>query len=476
MLSAKVTLQADILDVQPLHRVEEILRREQAVLLMLKLRVALPAQADAQLAATLNLGPLHVGRPVNVLVLPVKRQAGGHAGHPEVMHNAKGSLVLDDHVHALDLPHGQRQRPRAGHDHLIAEPLQLAGEPCAVDLVAEASLQVQESRAHLLAVPDRRRHAGLLVAEDLLNPAALQEHHAVFQVALAQDVPATVKGGAVVLRLLDGQLVGDLLALGEVAHDPGGKLHVQGVDRLVRRLLAAPEAGLHELVVHVLQNILGVVVVPLSELGCHRVQARHLPNFLVALLGCRLVQMVQVVVKVGQAQELVDAIQLRLRIGDQVFVLNKEEAVRVCRVARQEHLIGLLQVIDQVAVAEKVFQIVGPRNPDEGCRAVLNIADGGDDLGLAAQKIVEHGHRRCLGPIPRLVDHDGLLDVGVLRLHDPAQDALDLLAVGGCLLGHAPLPRLERVEHHLAHAAGGAGVDVWVLVQQGGQNRAAGAG
>lgn len=71
MLSAKVTLQADVLDVQPLHRVEEILRREQAVLLMLKLRVALPAQADAQLAATLNLGPLHVGRPVDVLVLPV---------------------------------------------------------------------------------------------------------------------------------------------------------------------------------------------------------------------------------------------------------------------------------------------------------------------------------------------------------------------------------------------------------------------
>ncbi len=476
MLSAKVTLQADVLDVQPLHRVEEILRRKQPVLLMLKLRVALPAQADAQLAATLNLGPRHVGRPVDVLVLPVKRQAGGHAGHPEVMHDAKGCLMLDDHVHAIDLPHGQRQRPRASHDHLIAELLQFASKPCAVDLVAETSLQVQESGAHLLAVPDRRRHAGLLVAEDLLNPAALQEHHAVLQVALAQNIPATVKGGAVVLRLLDGQLVGDLLALGEVAHDPGGKLHVQGVDRLVRRLLAAPEAGLHELVVHVLQHILGVVIVPLSELRCYRVQARHLPDFLVTLLGCRLVQMVQVVVKVGQAQELVDAIQLRFRIGDQVFVLDKEEAVRVGGVAGQEHLIGLLQVVDQVTVAEKVFQIVGPRNPDEGCRAVLDIADGGDDLGLTAQKIVEDCHRRCLGPIPRLVDHDGLLDVGVLRLHDPAQDALDLLAVGGCLLGATVLPRLERVEHHLAHAAGGAGVEVWVLVQQGGQNRAAGAG
>lgn len=476
MLSAKVALQADVLDVQPLHRVEEILRREQAVLLMLELRVALPAQADAQLAATLNLGPRHVGRPVDVLVLPVKRQAGGHAGHPEVMHDAEGSLVLDDHVHALDLPHGQRQRAGAGHDHLIAEPLQFAGEPCAVDLVAEASLQVQESGAHLLAVPDRRRHAGLLVAENLLNPAALQEHHAVLQVALAQNIPATVKGGAVVLRLLDGQLVGDLLALGEIAYQPGGKLHVQGVDHLRCQRVLAPEAGLHEVLIHVLQNVFGVIVVPLGELRCHRVQARHLPDLLVTLLGGIIVQMVQVVVKVRQAQEFVDAIQLRFWIGDQVFVLDKEEAVRVGRVARQEHLIGLLQMVDQVTVAQEVFQIVGPRNPDEGCRAVLNIADGGDDLGLAAQKIVEDCHRRCLGPIPRLVDHDGLLDVGVLRLHDPAQDALDLLAVGGCLLGHAPLPRLERVEHHLAHAAGGAGVEVWVLVQQGGQNRAAGAG
>ena len=103
---------------------------------MLKLRVALPAQADAQLAATLNLGLRDVGRPVDVLVLPVQRQAGGHAGHPEVMHHAEGSLVLDHHVHALDLAHGQRQRAGAGHDHLIAALLQLAGEPRAVDLVA----------------------------------------------------------------------------------------------------------------------------------------------------------------------------------------------------------------------------------------------------------------------------------------------------------------------------------------------------
>ena len=46
MLRALVTLQADILDIQAPHRVKEKLRREEPMLLMLELGVALPAQAD----------------------------------------------------------------------------------------------------------------------------------------------------------------------------------------------------------------------------------------------------------------------------------------------------------------------------------------------------------------------------------------------------------------------------------------------
>jgi len=110
MLCAIVTLQADVLDIQPLDRVEQILRREDAVLLMLELRVALPAQADPKFVALSYIGLRDVGRPVNVLVLPAQRNAGRHARHPEIMHHAKGGLVLDDHVHAIDLPHGHRQR------------------------------------------------------------------------------------------------------------------------------------------------------------------------------------------------------------------------------------------------------------------------------------------------------------------------------------------------------------------------------
>lgn len=110
MLRAIVALQADVLYVQPLDRVEQILRREDAVLLMLELRVALPAQADPKLVALGYIGLRDVGRPVDVLVLPAQRNAGRHARHPEVMHHAKGGLVLDDHVHAIDLAHGHRQR------------------------------------------------------------------------------------------------------------------------------------------------------------------------------------------------------------------------------------------------------------------------------------------------------------------------------------------------------------------------------
>ena len=110
MLRALVALQADVLNIQPLDRVEQILRREEPMLLMLKLGVALPAQADPKLVALSYIGLRDVGRPVNVLVLPAQRNAGRHARHPEIMHHAKGSLVLDDHVHAINLAHGHRQR------------------------------------------------------------------------------------------------------------------------------------------------------------------------------------------------------------------------------------------------------------------------------------------------------------------------------------------------------------------------------
>lgn len=120
VLCAVVALQADVLDIQPFDRIEQILRREDPVLLMLKLRVALPAQTDPELVALSYIGLRDVGRPVDVLVLPAQRNAGRHARHPEVMHHAKRSLVLDNHVHAIDLPHSHRQSARAGHDYLIA--------------------------------------------------------------------------------------------------------------------------------------------------------------------------------------------------------------------------------------------------------------------------------------------------------------------------------------------------------------------
>ena len=106
------------------------------MLLVLELRVALPAQTDPQLLAALDLGLRNVGRPVDVLVLPAQRDAGRHTRHPEIMHHAKRSLVLDYHVHAIDLTHGHRQRARASDDHLIAALLQLAGIASAVNLVA----------------------------------------------------------------------------------------------------------------------------------------------------------------------------------------------------------------------------------------------------------------------------------------------------------------------------------------------------
>jgi hypothetical protein len=76
------------------------------------------------------------------LVLPAQRDARRHARHPEVVDHAKRSLVLDDHVHAIDMPHGHRQRARAGHDHLIAALLQLTGKASTVYLVAQSGFQV----------------------------------------------------------------------------------------------------------------------------------------------------------------------------------------------------------------------------------------------------------------------------------------------------------------------------------------------
>lgn len=134
MLRALVTLQAHVLDIQAPHRVKQKLRREEPMLLMLKLGVALPAQADPQFG-TPRVRARQIGRPVDVLILPAHGQAGRHAGQPEVMHHAEGSLVLDDHVHALGLTCHQGQRPGAGHDDLIAALLQLAGKAQAVDLV-----------------------------------------------------------------------------------------------------------------------------------------------------------------------------------------------------------------------------------------------------------------------------------------------------------------------------------------------------
>ena len=110
------------------------------MLLMLELRVALPAQADPQLVALGYIRLRDVRRPVDVLVLPAQRDARRHTRHPEVMHHAKRSLVLDHHVHAIDLTHSHCQLARAGDDHLIAALLQLTGVADAVDLVAQPRL------------------------------------------------------------------------------------------------------------------------------------------------------------------------------------------------------------------------------------------------------------------------------------------------------------------------------------------------
>jgi hypothetical protein len=58
----------------------------------------------------------------------------------------------------------------------------------------------------------------------------------------------------------------------------------------------------------------------------------------------------------------------------------------------------------------------------------------------------------------------------------PRKHGLDLVFVRCRLLRRAALPRLEGVEHHLAHAAGGAGVEVRMLVQERGEDGAARAG
>ena len=148
------------------------------------------------------------------------------------------------------------------------------------------------------AIPERRRHFRRLVAKDLLNPAAIEKLHAIQQVALTHLVPAAVERRAVVLRLFDRQLLRDLLALFEVTNDPSSKLHVQRMDHLGRQRLFPPEAGLHEVLVHMLQHILGMLVVPLAQLRCHSVQAGDVPHFLVALLRGVLVEVVEVVVKI----------------------------------------------------------------------------------------------------------------------------------------------------------------------------------
>ena len=139
VLRAVVPLQTDVLDIQPLNRVEHVLRRKYPMLLMLKLWVALPPQTDPKLVALGYIGLRNVGRPVDVLVLPAQRNAGRHARHPEVMHHTKRSLVLDYHVHAIDLPHGHCQSARAGHDNLVAARFELTGVTSAVDLIAQSA-------------------------------------------------------------------------------------------------------------------------------------------------------------------------------------------------------------------------------------------------------------------------------------------------------------------------------------------------
>lgn len=78
MLRALVALQADILHIQSLDGIKHHARREDPMLFMLKLRVALPAQANAQLGTLVDGRALEIGRAVDVLVLPAERDAGRH--------------------------------------------------------------------------------------------------------------------------------------------------------------------------------------------------------------------------------------------------------------------------------------------------------------------------------------------------------------------------------------------------------------
>ena len=161
-----------------------------------------------------------------------------------------------------------------------------------------------------------------------------------------------------------------------------------------------------------------------------------------------------------------DAGQLLLRVCHHVFVLDEEEAGLVVVVARQQRRVAFLEVADQTVVAQELLCVVGLGDPHEAGSAGVDVAHSGDDLRLVGQQVFEHLNGRCLGPVPRLVDHHRLVHLGVLGVHDAAQNRLDLIYVRRCLLCRTALPRLKGVEHHLAQPACRAGVDIGVLVKQ----------
>jgi hypothetical protein len=81
---------------------------------------------------------------------------------------------------------------------------------------------------------------------------------------------------------------------------PSSELHVQRMDHLGRQRLLAPEAGLHEVLAHVLQDVFWVFVVALGQLRSHGVKTGHAPDFLVALFRGVLVEVVIVVIKIAK--------------------------------------------------------------------------------------------------------------------------------------------------------------------------------
>jgi hypothetical protein len=172
----------------------------------------------------------------------------------------------------------------------------------------------------------------------------------------------------------------------------------------------------------------------------------------------------------------VNTCHLLARIGHHVLVLHKQEARLVVLESTVQDRVAFLEVPDQPVVAQEVLDVVGLCHPYEGRSALVDVANGRDDLGLVRQQVFEHRDGRCFGPVPRLVDHHRLVHVAVLRVHNTAQHGLDLLGLRCCLLGAAVLPRLERVEHQLAHAARAAGVNGRVLVEKCSKYRAARAG